>query len=420
MTSVSSQWPPSNPRKGPLKQRILHVSGDFPDDINPAKTHAISNLLGLVADEFIHEVVSLNRVAPSPREALALASGRGRLVKRVEHRGRITSVAYATFGKGMLHRTMLLRLADEMLELLDFNPLPDLVIGYKLTIEGFVVAELARALGVPYALVSQGHTDGRIMAVRPDLAPHLAELMQGAAVLFPLAPWTLAMLERRLGPSRASAVFLPCPLAFDDVTAPVVGGGRLVTAFHLGSHRRKNFARTADAARRAGQAAPGLHLNVIGGGDSTAVARVRSIAAGNEAVSLSGPLANGEVARAFNGARGFVLASLGESFGMVFIEALMSGCPIAYPAGRAVDGYFPDQPFAIAVDPRDSAAIADAMLRLYLDEARLKGALGQWQADGGLDRFRRRQIGEAFALGLRDALGRGREPEPGCSEPRRA
>jgi glycosyltransferase involved in cell wall biosynthesis len=108
-----------------------------------------------------------------------------------------------------------------------------------------------------------------------------------------------------------------------------------------------------------------------------------------------------------NGAAVFALPSWRETFGMVFVEALLSGCPIVYPEGRAVDGYFEGAPFAIAVPPRDAGALADAMVTLVRDQERRKAALTRWQEDGGAARFRRDAILASYRHGLHAALGRG-------------
>jgi glycosyltransferase involved in cell wall biosynthesis len=101
-----------------------------------------------------------------------------------------------------------------------------------------------------------------------------------------------------------------------------------------------------------------------------------------------------------NRATGLVLPSLRESFGLVFIEALFAGLPIIYPKGAAVDGYFDNCSFAIAVDARDPEAIAAAIERLVRDEAKLKADLLAWQNSAEARRFTPGAIARAFTDGL--------------------
>ena len=50
--------------EGDSRPRVLHLSADFPDPIEPAKTRVIRTLLELSREKFDHRVVSMNRVAP--------------------------------------------------------------------------------------------------------------------------------------------------------------------------------------------------------------------------------------------------------------------------------------------------------------------------------------------------------------------
>lgn len=388
--------------------RIVHVSADFPDSIVPAKTHAIAALIELVADRFDHDVLSLNRVTPGIGHFLSVLGGQASIASdwRAEPLGE--SLRYAAPPRGLFHRSMLLRLADALHARIEAGGKgrPALLVGHKLTVEGIVVAEVARRLGVPYALSIQGNTDSRILAARPDLARHFASVFHGAAVVFPFAPWALARAEARLGKRQGPTMLLPCPVALDQPLAPVTGGEGLVTAFHLRNQAIKNLPRMAAALEQARRAVPGLTLGIVGGGSEADLASVQGLAARTPGLAAEGSLPNAAMAARYNRAAGFVLPSLHESFGMVFVEALFAGCPIIYPKGRAVDGYFDGLPFAIGVDPLDTPAIAGAMQQLIREEASLKSALRDWQASDHARQFQRPTIATRFAEGLSIAMGR--------------
>ena len=93
-----------------------------------------------------------------------------------------------------------------------------------------------------------------------------------------------------------------------------------------------------------------------------------------------------------------------ESFGMVFIEALLAGCPVVYPQDAAIDGYFDDHDFAIAAPAGDQAAINAAMAKLVHDQSRLKKALHIWQQQGGPAFFQQGLISTRFIAGLKTAM----------------
>lgn len=387
--------------------RIVHVSADYPDAIVPAKTRAIETLVRLVDDRFEQSVISLNRVSPPRRFWRAVAANPLHPQLVVEPQapdGALTALRYQAPGRGLWHAAMLDRLGDWLADHLAGGPRPGLLVAHKLTVEGIAVARAARALGVPYALTLQGNSDGKILAARPDLARRFARVFHDAAVVFHFAPWTLAQVSARLGVRRGPMVLVPCPIADDTIRAPRAAGDGLVSVFHLANQRIKNLAKMASAARLAARSVPGARLAVVGGGSPTDVAACERAIAGNPC-DLEGALPLGEVPARLNRASGFVLASRRESFGLVFIEALYAGCPIAYPANCAVDGLFDGAAFALRVDARDTGAIAEAMARLLRDEAAMKSALAAWQAGDAPAIFRRAAITARFAEGLALALG---------------
>ena len=175
------------------------------------------------------------------------------------------------------------------------------------------------------------------------------------------------------------------------------------TAFHLKAPpANKNAAALIRAVAAAGREIPELRLEIIGGGDPAAFAALADLA-GREApgrVAFLGRVPNAEIQRLFNTATGFALVSRRESFGMVFAEALLAGCPCLYPRGRAIDGYFEEGSVVLAADPADEAEIAAALLRLVREEAGLKDRLRTLQETGGLDLLRRDAIRQTY----RDAL----------------
>jgi len=114
-----------------------------------------------------------------------------------------------------------------------------------------------------------------------------------------------------------------------------------------------------------------------------------------------------ELRQKMNASAGFILPSLRESFGLVFVEALLSGLPIAYPKGAAVDGYFDGCGFAIAVDARSVSEIARAMTMLVRDSVAMKEELRDWQKSAAAKRFLPEAIGETFRAGLRSAARQG-------------
>lgn len=385
---------------------VVHVSADYPDPIVPDKTPVIRSLIGLTSGQFRHEVISLNRRAPGGASLAGWALSAGRFPRLDIEAGPFDAglaLSYRAPARGLFHAALLRQLGDWLADRLATQGRPDLLVAHKLTIEGLAVAHAARRLRVPYAISIQGNTDTRVISARPDLRGRFTRIFHEAAVVFPFAPWALRRVEQALGPRSGPVRLLPCPTELDQPLTPRPGGSGLISVFHLRNAGLKNLARMACAIDRV-QAPGACTLAIIGGGREEDIARSRAMAGGSRHVVFEGPLGREALSARMNGAIGFVLPSLRESFGLVFIEALFAGLPIIYPAGAAIDGYFDDAAFALRVDAGDANAIARAMERLILEEAELKSALAQWHASGDSARFARQAIAGTFAEGLRRAI----------------
>lgn len=389
--------------------RIVHISSDFPDPIEPFKTQVIRSLVDLTNTRFDHDVISLNRRTPSLSQltdAMLRRPWRPHLVVQDEPFEYGTAVAYQAPAKGLYHATMLKQLGAWIAKKVASGPPAQLLVGHKLAFEGIAVATAARLLGLPYALSIQGDSDTKVLAARPDLAPLLHDVFHGAAAVFPFSPWSLEAVERRLQKRPAGTFLLPCPTDIDEPVQPKVGGVGLITTFHLKNHARKNLKGLVAALRLLEEDGLAPRLTVVGGGSEHDRAQCARIVNGLNGVHFSGPMDRAGVREAFGNARGFIMPSLRESFGLVFIEALLAGLPIAYPAGTAVDGYLDGLPFALRIDARDPASIAQAMQKLDADEPELKARLGNWLRSDDCRRFTRGEIANQFSAGLRTALGK--------------
>lgn len=389
------------------KPRILHVSADFPDSIDSFKTPVVRSLVDLTQDRFDHEVISLNRRSPRILKfGKGLITGRGspELAVGGEPFSHGQALIYEAPPFGLFHATMLWRLGDWLTKDRAGAPPPHLLVGHKLTIEGIAVRRASRQLGVPFAICIQGDTDTKVLAARPDLTAEFSKVFHEAAVIFPFTPWALRQFEDRLGRRTGPTVLLPCPTDLDVPSVPRAGGNRFVSVFHLKNYRRKNLHGIVAALRILQKDKAEVGFDIIGGGSEQEFERCRSIARDLGNVIFEGPLDRSALRQRLNRAMGFVLPSLRESFGLVFIEALFAGLPVIYPKGTAIDGYFDGFSFAIGVDSNDPSAIAAAMRTVVREEQNLKADLLQWQESEHAKQFMRSTIGRVFAVGLSRAL----------------
>lgn len=100
-----------------------------------------------------------------------------------------------------------------------------------------------------------------------------------------------------------------------------------------------------------------------------------------------GPLAGEDLAAAYRSADCFVFPSLTDTFGMVIIEALASGLPVAaFPVAGPLDilghsgrGVADDMPFTIAAVEHDLTLAIEKALRLDRTAAAIFGARFSWE-----------------------------------------
>ena len=139
---------------------------------------------------------------------------------------------------------------------------------------------------------------------------------------------------------------------------------------------RKNLPVLIEAFARV--ARPGLTLALVGpdGWHEDLTARI----AGRDDVRALGFVSEADLAALYAGAAVFCYPSLLEGFGLPVLEAMAQGAPVVTSAGTAteelVDG------IGAAVDPRDPAAVAEALAAVLDDpaEAERRGAAGRSRA----------------------------------------
>ena len=386
------------------KPRILHLTGDFPDPIVTAKTPVIERLLALTAQDFDHQVVSINRRSPSlfewPRAMLGVGAGP---TTQAFEKG--VALEYRAPGSGLLHTVFLDWLGDWLAGYVETAGRPDLLVAHKLTIEGLAVQRASAKLGIPYAVAIQGKTDLRAIEARPDLRDRFRRVLNGAKAVSAMAPWTLEAVQRQLGNIATPTATIPCPLASETPRLePAAGKAHFLSAFHLRNHRTKNLEGMARALKQLRRAHPETRLRVAGGGSIADWKAAKSAAAASSGIDFLDHQNAPQLGALMNDSVALLLPSRRESFGLVFVEALFAGLPIIYPAGSGVDGYFDDRSFALRANARDPGSIARAMQFAMENEAAIKRDLAEWQKSQHARQFEREAISTEYSKLLRRAV----------------
>ena len=368
---------------------VVHLTCDYPDPLAPVKTRSVKNLVDNTPG-VRHVIYSFNRVS-SNSGVVSLEFGKDKI-----------AVAYHAPRYGILHRTSLERLARWVRADLQARGIePDVFHAHKFSVEGIVALRLSRVFDRPFICDIWGDTDLRIVNARADLRPTWKAITRQAAAVIPCAPWAEDRFEALFGLDRAKATILPPIVMHERFRASQPRSTpALVTLFNLNSYRRKNFAALVEAVVAASRRRPGLTLSVYGVCSPAVLFKVRRIirdAGAEGVVSLEGPLENAVFSETLNRFSAFVMPTRRETFGMVFIEALFAGLPLLHSKGWGVDGFFPDDTVGYACDPTELADLARGLDYLLDNEAVLKRRIAEFDAAGGLDRFKRDSISGTYA-----------------------
>lgn len=379
----------------------MHLSGDFPDPIDFFKTRVIESFVDLTSTSFEHTVFSINRVPPSPAAMAKDVIFSAPLAIRTKQFGYGTAVEYDAPGKGVQHKSKLIELGDWLADrIAAFKHKPQLLVGHKLTIEGIAIYRAALRLGIPYAITIQSHTDDKILRARHDLRPLFAQIYHAAKMVVCFTPVARDKIDAKLRRRDGPTYIIPCATDLDAPLEPKASGHGLISVFHLKNFRNKNLAGMVEGLKIANQSGVNLALELVGGGESQDITACKTLTGEDPNICLLGPMDRDNVRNQMNRAQAFVMPSLSESFGLVFIEALFSGIPIIYPTRTAIDGYFDRCDFAIPVDPRNPKAIADAMIHVTKHEEALKRSLAHWHKSEQARRFTRPSISDDYRRAL--------------------
>jgi glycosyltransferase involved in cell wall biosynthesis len=148
---------------------------------------------------------------------------------------------------------------------------------------------------------------------------------------------------------------------------PAVGDGGLPYVLFVGNLLpHKNLPRLVEAFAGAAARTP-ARLVVVGGGRPDAIAQLCALARRVGAtVEIRQFVPSTELAPLMRGARALVMPSLAEGFGLPAVEAMACGTPVIGSNVSALPEVVGDA--GLLVDPRDVAALTDAIARVLSDD----------------------------------------------------
>ncbi|HZH27898.1 MAG TPA: glycosyltransferase [Azospirillaceae bacterium] len=344
---------------------VLHLSADYPDPVRNRTTNAVKNFIDRI-DACDHLIVSLKRTA-DPRKCY---------LREFPPRDNQTLVAMGYWAPpgGLLHRPTMHALAERVMSLIARSGRrPDVIHAHKLTIEGVAARMIARRLGIPYVCSVRGEVESKFFRFKPGLRRYFGQVIGDAAAIYYVSAWFKDWIDARY-PGRVRDQSLLPNFVSKPITRNPVAPDRdawdrqaLVTVMDLNLYRKKGLHWLLDGLALARRTHPGLRLDVIGWSNPQAMGEIEAIVARlglGDAVRFLGTLENAEVMRRLSTYAAFVLPSANETFGMAYVEALLSGVPVLYSLATGIDGYLDGLDVGVGAPLGDVPAIAAGLCTL--------------------------------------------------------
>lgn len=345
----------ANPETG--KPRILHISADYPDANCAETTQAIRTFV-TANHELDYFVVSLNRVANPLRCNIIKGDGQG------DHR--VLSMRYWGLPYGVLLALSMLIVAFRVRRVLTQQRIKvDLIHAHKLTFEGLTGRWLARWLKIPLIVSVRGEAESKILRFKPHYKRLIQQVIEDAVRVLYVSAWFQPILSRYFDIPVDKQAFLPNFVSENETGySDKFDYDHLVAVLNINIFRKKGLNRLLPAFSRALKRFPNAKLDIIGRGSVQVIAEVTALIASlglQGHVRLIGPLGNSELLQRLPRYAGLTLPSHNETFGMVYVEALLCAIPILYSRGTGIDGFVDWMPAKVGVDPGSVESITQGL-----------------------------------------------------------
>lgn len=373
-TQVQLEPSPEYPSKQASLSRkrvVLHLTADYPDAHRHETTLAVKNFVDANAD-VDHIIISLNRTTLPWRQNLQAGDGQGD--------PRVISIRYWGLPFGVQLAASMYLLARKVRRIVARGGLrPDLIHAHKLTFEGLAGYWLSRWLNVPLVCSIRGEVEQKVFKFKPHYDWLYRKVLRHCGHIYYVSAWSRPAIQRKLALAVEKQSLLPNFVRLDTIHArESFIPHRLVSVLHLDVYKKKGLDRLLPALRQTLDRFPELRLDLIGRGERATFSRLESLikeqgVSGH--VRLNGPLGHAELLSRLPDYAAMVLPSHNETFGMAYVEALLSGVPVLYSRGTGIDGYLDDIPAAIGVDPRSIPSIRDGLIELLTRQYALRAWL---------------------------------------------
>lgn len=359
---------------------VLHIASDFPGPFSPSHvTVAIRDSIRSLEPVFENYVVVPRRTR-KPARARVVIEGKEAHVS-------VFDPLPSYFGGAT--RLDWLRIARELLA----EKTPALVHSHKLSYEAAIGDALARYWNVPHLISIRGSSDTHWRNHLPFSRSRFRGLLERSAGNLWLSMWARREISARTG-YVVNQKDVPFPTGVPEAAFAGVerlalpAFKRLVCVARLDDYEQKGILDLIAGFKLVAQNDQDVGLDIIGPAKPETRDRLQHVieSAGLVGqVRLMGAMPRSAVLKVIAEYSAFVLLSTNETFGLVFVEALLTGVPVIYLRGSGIDGYEFASRYGIRCESRKIEDVANAIREMNLKCSHLRAEL-QLAIASGLDK----------------------------------
>jgi glycosyltransferase involved in cell wall biosynthesis len=375
--------------------RILHIHQDYPDGLALPHTKAVSNLVAEVAqsEQDIEQLVlSVNRTNnPFKISFCSFAQGY-RLV-------------FFALPIPVLHDFFIWLAASWLHRKLSLQHI-DVIHGHKLTTEGIFAYQLSKKLDRPYVISLRGGADLMMIQRFRQFQSSFRKVFDNAAKIFWVGPWAKDILANRGWNISPQECCLPniCNIDHNINIEKNRENARYITVLSFHQYKKKGILPLIEALAVLNTNGNAIGLDVYGGGDEDTQRLIQNTIdkfGCNAFVTLKGPVDNDQLLEIMSEAKGVLVPSKNETFGMVYIESLSVGTPILYHEKTGIDGY--NLP-GVTVTSQSPTEIARSIQIFEDNYGKLKNEVVHFNQTGMIENFKSKNITDSYITSMLKVL----------------
>jgi len=225
----------------------------------------------------------------------------------------------------------------------------DIVHASTLYSDGAIALKIFEEFGIPYVVAIRGTDVNLFLRARKDLNPLVKKILLNASKLVFIS-YSLEnnFFRKRYIQTLRSGIQQKCQIihnGIDEYWLNHIEPIRKITPYkilYIGKfNKNKNVLNLISAFLILKKSIPSLELNLVGNGGNQESEIIKLSNLHKEYIHYHGPVYSlEELRKIIYKNHIFAMASLGETFGLVYVESLTQGLPILYTQNQGIDGTF--------------------------------------------------------------------------------